>query len=87
MSANDWLSCPICKGLPENLRDGVEQFYGKVDSKEYEVLKKEYTVKSKSNPVRVDYEYALHADGTISLGLWAQCNNCNAEWKHQGVVR
>jgi len=38
MSADDLLSCPVCKGLPENLREGVEKFYGKVDEKEYAKL-------------------------------------------------
>jgi len=87
MTSDDWLSCPVCKGLPEKLRGGYEKFYGKVDAKEYERLKNEYKQKSESNPVRVDYVYAIHADLTISLSMFAKCNVCGAEWKHQGVVR
>ncbi len=87
MSADDYVLCPVCKGLPENLRNGVKQFYGKVDEKEYERLKKEYKLKSESNPVGVDYEYGINADGTISLGFFAECGVCHATWKHEGLVK
>ena len=87
MSADDWRSCPVCQGLPDKLKTGYKQFYGKVPEEEYNILKDEYESAMQSNPVRVDIEYGLNADGTISLGLFAKCGICGAEWNHQGLVK
>lgn len=87
MSADDWLPCPVCRGLPIPLRDGYKQFYGKIPEEEYNSLKNQTELALKSTPVRVDYEYGLNADGTISLNFFAGCDLCHAKWKHMGVVK
>lgn len=87
MSADDWLTCPVCRGLPIQLRDGYKQFYGKIPEEEYETMKRQTEKSIGSYPVRVDYEYEIHADGNISLVFFAKCDMCKAEWKHHGVVK
>lgn len=86
MSADDWIECPVCHGLPEKLRNGYKQYYGKVSEEEYEKLKKEYESKSGEHPVRVDYEYTIGLDGEICLFFSAHCEKCNATWKHSGKI-
>jgi len=87
MSADDWLSCPVCQGLPEKLKKGYKQYYGKVPEDEYNKLKLEHEKAVHKLPVRVDYEYNLNADLTISLNFHARCDLCNAEWDHKGTVK
>lgn len=86
MSADKYLECPICHGLPEKLRDGYEKFYGVVTVAEYEKLKEEYEGQDKPY-VPVYCEIFLNADGTVSLELGAECETCHAKWKHKGVVK
>lgn len=86
MSADDWITCPVCHGLPDHLKEGYRQYYGKVSEEEYEDLKAEFRLKSESNPVRVDYDYSINADLTITFNFFAECEKCHAKWKHTGVV-
>lgn len=87
MSADAWRQCPICHGVPENLRDGYKHLYGKISEDEYEQKKREYETNQVDIPVRVDYEYTLRADGTIFLTFYAECEMCGAKWTHRGVVK
>jgi hypothetical protein len=86
MSADDWRQCPICHGLPEELRGGIEHLYGKIPEDEYTQLKEQWKEAIFITPVRVDYNYLINADLSISLEFMAECNMCHAKWKHRGVV-
>ncbi len=86
MSADDWLNCPVCHGLPDKLAHGYNHFYGKIPEEEYLKLKREYEARKNRETVRVDYEYELYPNGIITLNFFAQCNLCGAEWKHKGDV-
>lgn len=86
MSADAWLNCPVCHGLPDKLAHGYNHFYGKVLEQEYLKLKREYEASADSETVRVSFEYELHPDESITLNFFAQCNKCGAEWEHKGKV-
>lgn len=78
----------ICIGyVPESLKNGYKHFYGKVDEKEYNRLKELYEDEIESTPVRVDYEYSINADLSISLDFAAECRLCHAKWRHDGVIK
>lgn len=87
MSADEYVECPICHGLPEELREGYEKYYGTVTAKEYDAIKQKYNSLGGEPTVPVYYEIELKSDGTVSLGLGAECTGCHAEWKHDGVVK
>lgn len=36
------------------------------------------------NPVRIDYNYHLHPNGTYSFNFSAACNNCGIDFKDEG---
>jgi hypothetical protein len=73
MSADDWQQCPICHGMPKELRGGIEHLYGKIPEKEYERRKYEYKKALNTSTVRVYYEYLLLKDKTIFLTMYAKC--------------
>lgn len=76
MSADDWLHCSVCGGVPKEFKDRkLSDFYGKVSEGEYERIKQAHKNAQESRTVRVDYEYTLNADGTISLDLGAESAN------------
>jgi len=86
MSANDWLKCPVCHGLPFKVKNGYKQFYGKVPEEEYFKLKREYESSINIERVRVDYEYEIKPNGIIILSFFAECEACDAKWEHKGEV-
>ena len=87
MSADDWRQCPICHGLPKELRGGIEHLYGKIPEKEYEQKKNKYKEARNTSTVMVYYEYHLQADNTIAVNFEAECKTCNAKWMYEGVLK
>lgn len=78
--------CPICKNLPEKLRGGIEQYYGKVPIEKWkelvEIQNKASAVRSLEEIIRT-YE---NIDGSITIDFHARCLNCGARWDFERKV-
>ncbi len=91
MSADDWVSCPICIYKRKNSFKLLKDKYGKISQEEYEDLKKELNEEHEddedvggSTPVRIDREYGLSDKGYVYLSFSAVCQKCGASWQHNG---
>lgn len=79
--------CPMCHGLPEDVRGGQSQYYGKVSEEEYNRLRSKIEAVQNLRSIGISYEIILNADKTLLLNLYAECDICHTKWEHQGVVK
>ena len=79
MSADDYVVCPVCNGLPERLRN-ISKMYGKIPEAEYTALRAEAEEASGKDTVRVYRDFTLYDDLTVSFTLSAECEVCGAKW-------
>lgn len=72
--------CPICKNLPEHLRGGIEQFYGKVPIEKWKELEEIQNRALSVHPLEEIIRTYENMDGSITIDFHAKCLNCDARW-------
>ncbi len=77
MSADEYQSCPICGGIPEQYRK-FKDTYGKIPLEEFLHLKNVAAQKTDVQSVAIYREIILNADHTLDIQITAECGVCKA---------
>lgn len=81
-----YAACPICKNLPENLRNGINQYYGKVPIERWEELIKIRNKALCTYTLEKRIEIYENVNGSITIDFHARCLNCGARWDFKQTI-